>query len=138
MQVGVGLPPSKLTLSNGNAAVVERNNAPSITTLTKVFFIDFSPWCAKITSFQFPLCFCITHNPLALLGISESGTDFPKLGIWRRGWFLSDYSLEHSQVNPVDLLKSHFGTVLRESSLCCPAAFERTVPYSLDDFLLPD
>jgi hypothetical protein len=84
MQVGVGLPPSKLTLSNGNAAVVERNNAPSITTLTKVFFIEFFLLGVQNCSCQFLLFFCITHNLLALLGISESGTDFPKLGIRRR------------------------------------------------------
>jgi hypothetical protein len=62
MQVGVGLPPSKLTLSNGNAAVVERNNAPSITTLTKVFFIEFffSLVC-KIAAVSFS-CSSVSHT----------------------------------------------------------------------------
>jgi hypothetical protein len=33
--------PSCLSVSMGNAAVVESNNAPSISTLMRVFFIDF-------------------------------------------------------------------------------------------------
>jgi hypothetical protein len=55
----------------------------------------------------------IPYNPLTLLGISESGTDFPEMGIWRRGDQLTAL-LEYSQVKTVDLLKSHFGTALRE------------------------
>ena len=39
---------------------------------------------------------------------------FPELGIWRRD-DLRCCPLEHFQVKTVDLLKSHFGTALRES-----------------------
>jgi len=65
--------------------VVESNNAPSINTLTKIFFIDFSPWYAKITNRQFYRAFSIAYNPLALLGISEYGTDFSQNGNLEEG-----------------------------------------------------
>jgi hypothetical protein len=55
MQVGYGPPPSNGACVIGNAAVVENNNAPSINTLTKIFFIDFSPRYAEITNCQFPM-----------------------------------------------------------------------------------
>jgi hypothetical protein len=51
---GYGSGPSNGAWVIGNAAVVESNNAPSINTLTKMFFIDFSPWCAKITLLVLP------------------------------------------------------------------------------------
>jgi hypothetical protein len=60
--------------------VVERNNAPNINTLTKIFFIDFSPWCAKLLAASFHCTPSIPYNPLSLLGISESGTDFSQNG----------------------------------------------------------
>jgi hypothetical protein len=94
--------------------VVESNNAPSINTLTKIFFIDFSPWYAKLLTASFYLMLSIPHNLLTLLGISESGTDFSQNGKLEEGWNTS-CSLEHSQVKTVELLKSHFGTDLRKS-----------------------
>lgn len=46
---------SNLPPSIDDAKLPEHNKTPAINTLTKMFFIDFSPWCAKITAFQFPL-----------------------------------------------------------------------------------
>ena len=43
-------------------------------------------------------------------------------------------SLEYSQVSTVDLLKSHFGTVLEESFTLLPSAPGRINPYCLDGF----
>jgi hypothetical protein len=48
------------------------------------------------------------------MGISESGTDFSQNGNLEEGVILCCL-LEHPQVKTVDLLKSHFGTALRES-----------------------
>jgi len=111
--------PSCLSVSMGNATVVESNNAPNISALMRVFFIDFFSLVCKINSCKFPLRFCITYNPLALLGISESGTDFSQTGNSEEG--RSKYcSLEYSQGSTVDLLKSHFGTVLGEPFTLLP------------------
>jgi hypothetical protein len=93
--------------------VVESNNAPSINTLTNIFFIDFSPRCAKITDCKFPLRFLYPIQSIDFNGNFRIWNRFfPK---WEPGggWNAS-CSLEHSQVKTVDLLKSHFGTVLEE------------------------
>ena len=68
----------------------------------------------KLPNCKFPLFFSITHNPLVLMGISEYGTVFSQIGNMEEGRSAC-CSLEHSQVNTVDLPKFHFGTALRES-----------------------
>jgi len=69
----------------GNAKLLDNSNVPNINILTKKLFIDFSPWYAKITNCQFYCSFSIAYNPLALLGISEYGTDFSQNGNLEEG-----------------------------------------------------
>jgi hypothetical protein len=107
-------PPSNLTPSADDTKPPENNNTPTINILTKAFFIEFLLGVPKLVTTSFHCAFSIPYNPLTLMGFSESGTDFPKMGIWRRG-LISCCLLESSQVKAVDLLKSRFGTELRKS-----------------------
>jgi hypothetical protein len=78
-------PPSNLTPSADDTKPPENNNTPTINILTRVFFIEFLLLGVQITNCKFPLCFSITHNPLALMGISEYGTDFSRIGNLEEG-----------------------------------------------------
>jgi hypothetical protein len=111
---GYGPPVSNLPPSIDDAKLPEQSKTPSINTLTKIFFIDFSPGVQKLLAASFHCTFSIPYNPLTLLGISESGTDFSQNGNLEEGR-PTCCLLEHSQVKTVELLKSHFGTDLRKS-----------------------
>jgi hypothetical protein len=104
----------------GNAAVVESNNAPSITTLMRVFFIDFfSLVCKNYRLSVSPVLLYHTQS-IGFTGNFRIWNRFSQIGNMEEGRS-ECYSLEHSQVSPIDLLKSHFGTVLRESFTLLPS-----------------
>lgn len=74
-----------------------------------------SPWCAKISDHQFPLCVLYPIQSIDFNGIFRIWNRFfPKWEFGGGGWSLA-VLLESSQVKTVDLLKSHFGTELRKS-----------------------
>ncbi len=72
--------PSSLAVSMGNATLADKNKAPNINALTKMFFIDFSPRMQKLLDVSFSQSVSIPYNPLTLMGFSESGTDFSQNG----------------------------------------------------------
>jgi hypothetical protein len=73
--------PSCLSTSIGNAAVVESNNAPSISTLIRVFFIDFfSLVCKNLTRLSVSLALLYHIQSIGFTGNFRIWNRFSQIG----------------------------------------------------------
>ena len=118
---GYGPPPSNCTWVFGNAAVVESNNAPNIASLMRVFFIDFFSLVCKNYELSVSPVLLYHVQSIGFIGNFRIWNRFSQIGNLGGGGRRSPAQLEHSQVSTVDLLKSRFGTVLRESFTLLPS-----------------